>query len=322
MNKSFLKCITCNSKHTLADSNAVYGCKNRKNDDLNHILEKYISRKLVLPSIDEIIYRKKVDTTPYSIFCDFFFLFHLAEQLNVDYKAIISDIDNGLRQIGEPPFKQTPIHIQENNIFIKDKTANVIGSHKARHLMGNILYLEILVRSGTIREKPKLAVYSCGNAAMGAAAVAKAAGYNIDVFIPPNVSSKITDTLKRYGASIVICPRDDGEIGDPCYNLFQKALLIDSVPFSCSGPDNWSNIKGGQTLCLEFMTQLLEMNITPESIVIQVGGGALASSAIKSLEELYDFGYIKKIPSVYTVQTEGSFPLTRAFYLLIKEIAV
>jgi threonine synthase len=327
MNKTYLKCIGCGTKYKLDGPYPVYGCENCESNGVNHILEKFLADDQPLPALEKIIQRKNSISNPYSIFREFFFVYFLAEYLNINYEAILAKFNSGLKDIEEPGFFETPIQIVENSklskgkIFIKNETNNVTGSHKARHLMGNILYLEVLVRAGILKNKPKLAVYSCGNAALAAAALAKSAGYYLDVFIPPNVNHRVTDTLKKYEANTVVCSRYEGEIGDPCYNRFQEALHLGSVPFSCSGPDNWSNIEGGQTLCLELMTQSIAKGSDFNSIVIQVGGGALASSAIKTLEELHQFGYINKIPRIYTVQTEGGYPLVRAYCLLIQEIA-
>ena len=327
METVFLKCIGCEKVYKITDNKLICGCVNRANDNINHIIEKFAKNKKELPNIANIYSRKKVTDNPYLVFKEFFFSYYLAKHLNIDYEQIIQNIDTGLREIGEVSFKETPVINEQklieasSNLYIKNETNNVSGSHKARHLMGNILYIEILYKAGILKSKPKLAVYSCGNAALGAAAVAKAAGYYLDVFIPPNVNPSVTSALVKYGANIVICPRVKGETGDPCYNRFHEALNAGSIPFSCSGPDNWSNLEGGQTLCLEFITQLLEKNVNLDSLVIQIGGGALASSAIKTLEELYAFKYIHIMPKIYTVQTEGAFPLVRAYYILIKEIA-
>ena len=320
-NNVYLKCIGCGAGYDLAGPHPIYYCKNFDKDDANHILEKFLS-------YDDAV---KIDAqnivNPYLKYKDFFFSYHLAKLLNVDFDQIVKDIDVGLKKIGEPGFVETPIEIIENSKFldgkliIKDETINVAGSHKARHLMGNILYLGVLVKAGVLKGKPRLAVYSCGNAALGAAAVARAAGYDLDVFIPPGVNPVVTDVLTKYDANIVVCPRVKGEAGDPCYNRFQEALNSSAVPFSCSGVDNWSNIEGGQTLCLELMSQLRNKKVALDSIVIQVGGGALASSAIKTLEELYAFDLIENIPRIYTVQTEGGFPLVRAYYLILRNIA-
>ena len=317
----YLKCIGCNALYKLDGVHPVYTCKNCGQNTVNHILEKFLV-------LNDIEIKDKGSKNPYLKYRNFSYSYYLADYLNVNYDQIVKDIDTGLKSIGEPGFLETPIEIIDDTglldgkLIVKDETINVSSSHKARHLMGNILYLEVLKSAGVLKKKPKLAVYSCGNAALGAAAVAKAAKYDLDVFIPPGVNFSVTDILTRYNANIIVCPRVEGEPGDPCYNRFQEALNSGAVPFSCSGTDNWSNIEGGQTLCLELMAQLKRENITIDSIVIQVGGGALASSAIKTLEELHDFGYINEIPRVCTVQTEGGFPLARAYCLMIRDIAV
>ncbi len=327
MNTEFLKCIGCEKVYNLNYDQVVCGCINRMDDNINHIIEKFVKNGKKLPGLSDIYFRRKLTDNPYLIFKEFFFSYYLTQHLNIDYEQIVEKIGAGLKEIGEVSFKETPVEFETNlagsnsNLYIKDETNNVTGSHKARHLMGNLLYIEILYKAGILKRKPKLAVYSCGNAALGAAAVAKAGGYYLDVFIPPNINPKIISTLQKYDARIVVCPRIEGETGDPCYNRFQEALNTGSLPFSCSGLDNWSNLEGGQTLCLEFITQLLDKDVKLDSLVIQIGGGALASSAVKTLEELYEFKFIDKIPRIYTVQTEGAFPLARAYYILMKEIA-
>jgi hypothetical protein len=68
-------------------------------------------------------------------------------------------------------------------LWVKDETGNVAGSHKARHLMGILLYLAV-VEGGPGRAAPSgaqapLAIASCGNAALGAAVLARAAARRI-----------------------------------------------------------------------------------------------------------------------------------------------
>lgn len=327
MQLPFLKCVGCKTTYDLFSGYPIYRCNYYGKGDTNNTLEKILPDNLNIPNIKVFIERKKQTQNPYLIFKEFFSSYYLASYYDVNYEELVLAIDNGLKQMGGPGFVETPLLDFPGNLiknvttYVKNETLNVAGSHKARHLMGNILYLEVLRKAGIIKGKPNLAIYSCGNAALGAAAVAKAAGYNLDVFIPPNVDAKITALLKNYDAKIIECPRQKGEIGDPCYNRFKEALKRDSVPFSCSGPDNWSNIEGGETLCFELVSQIIAKGRTFDSIVIQVGGGALASSAIKALEEMHKFGLISQIPAIQTVQTEGGFPLVRAYCLIIKEIS-
>jgi threonine synthase len=321
-----LKCTGCGQKYKLSETKPVYNCENIGTGNINHILEKELNLPLNLSfeNIDKTV----SNNNPYLAFKEFYFSYYLAEFYDINYNEIINKINRKLKDIGEPEFIFTELKeinfeyaSQKIKGLLKNETGNVAGSHKARHLMGNIIYLEVLQQAGIIKEKPELAIYSCGNAAMGASAIAKAAEYKLKVFIPEGVDAKVIEFLNNYEAQIITCPRIKGETGDPCYNKFKDALDQGAVPFSCSGPDNWSNIEGGQTLCQELLLQLKATKKKIDSIVIQVGGGALASSAVKTLEEFYENKVIYEIPKIYTVQTEGGFPLVRSYYLLLKEIA-
>ncbi len=105
-------------------------------------------------------------------------------------------------------------------LWLKDETRNVSGSHKARHLMGAMLYLRVLEISGLplgegLRAR-RLAIASCGNAALAAAVIARAADWPLDVFIPPDAEPAVVRRLKDLGATVVVCQRRPGEAGDPC----------------------------------------------------------------------------------------------------------
>jgi threonine synthase len=50
-----------------------------------------------------------------------------------------------------------------------------------------------------------------------------------------------------------------------------------------------------------------------DAIVIQVGGGALASACVQGFERALALGALSRMPRIYTVQTQGAAPLARAF---------
>ncbi|OFZ17194.1 MAG: hypothetical protein A2X86_01720 [Bdellovibrionales bacterium GWA2_49_15] len=288
-----LICRGCGQIYEL-QKDLILACENRgDNKDTNHILEKVID---VVISKRELISSKELN--PFIKFKDFFYSHDLAKKLNLNYNEIVKKID--------PGFMQTPL-IRDENLFIKNETSNVGGSHKARHLMGTAIYLEVLGQ-----KKPELAIYSCGNAAIGASFVAKAAGKSLSVFVPPDLDETVYKILRDNGAHINTCPRVAGEVGDPCYNRFQEKLGHGALAFSCSGTDNWSNIEGGETLYFELLTELLQNNIELDALVIQVGGGALASAGVQACQEFYKARLITKLPRIYAVQTEGAHPLVRA----------
>ena len=288
-----LLCRGCGRVYEL-QKELVLSCENRgDNKDINHILEKKID---VVISKSELISNRELN--PFIKFKDFFYSHALAKKLNLNYNELVKRID--------PGFSKTPL-IRDQNLFIKNETCNIGGSHKARHLMGTAIYLEII--GG---KKSNLAIYSCGNAAIGASFVAKAAKKPLSVFVPPDLSETVYEILLDNGAQINTCPRIAGEVGDPCYNRFQEALENGALAFSCSGIDNWSNIEGGETLCFELMTELMQNNLELDALVIQVGGGALASSSVQAFQEFYKAKLISKMPRIYAVQTQGAYPLVRA----------
>ena len=207
-------------------------------------------------------------------------------------------------------------------LWVKDETGNVTGSHKGRHLMATLLYLEALRELKGESVKKVLAIYSCGNAALGASAVARAAGYELHAFVPQDVDSTVAAMLMERGALVERIPRSATGEGDPCYLAFRKALNEQGwVPFACAGNDNWSNIEGGATLGWELVMQLLEDSQTIDSVVVQVGGGALARAIAQAFEEAFQMGMIAAMPRIHACQPEGGFPFVRAYYLVLLEIA-
>ncbi len=50
-----------------------------------------------------------------------------------------------------------------------------------------------------------------------------------------------------------------------------------------------------------------------DHLIVQVGGGALASSTIQALREAADLGALARMPAIHTVQTTGAHPLERAY---------
>ena len=207
-------------------------------------------------------------------------------------------------------------------LWIKDETGNVSGSHKGRHLMGTMVFFEVARRLGRLpAEGPlELAVASCGNAALAAAVVSRAAGHRLRVFIPPDADPPVVERLGRLGAQLVRCPRREGEQGDPCYLRFREAIAGDAaLPFSVQGNENGITIEGGMTLALELIEQLGGRSLA--RLVVQVGGGALASACSQALGEARQLGALEELPRLHAVQTRSAYPLRRAYDRLVEGIA-
>jgi threonine synthase len=206
----------------------------------------------------------------------------------------------------------------EGGVWVKDETGNVSGSHKARHLFGALLQLEVAERLGWADplQRPPLAIASCGNAALAAAVLAAAAGRELHVFVPVDADPAVVARLEQLGATVVVCPREVGVAGDPTYERLLRALDEGALPFTCQGNLNGLAVEGGTTLGYELVTDLAAEGATLDRLVVQVGGGALASACFEALRDACALGRLNRLPRIDTVQTAGAAPLRRAFELV------
>jgi threonine synthase len=109
---------------------------------------------------------------------------------------------------------------------------------------------------------------------------------------------------------VVACPRRPGERGDPPYLRLQDAIAEGALPFTCQGNENGLAIEGGETLGYEMASTGLQF----DHLMVQVGGGALATACIDAFDEAVSLGALPGSPRVHTVQTTGAHPLERAYH--------
>jgi threonine synthase len=211
--------------------------------------------------------------------------------------------------------------VRPDGVWVKDETRNVSGSHKARHLMGVMIHLRVadeLGLTGQEADIPELAIASCGNAALAAAVVARAAGRSLRVLVPTSADPAIVALLAALGAIVQVCPREAGVPGDPTYHALQRAIAGGAIPFTCQGNENGLAIEGGQTLGYEMAGELQRTGTALDRVFVQVGGGALASAVIAALEEAHALGVVARLPRIHAVQTRGGHPLERAHRLMVE----
>lgn len=185
------------------------------------------------------------------------------------------------------------------DLVIKAEPGNVGGSHKARHLFGVALHLAVDEALGAL-PPDRLAIASCGNAALGAAIVAKALGRRLDVFVPTWADQSVVTRLVDLGAHVRRCERRPGETGDPAYLRFREAVTAGAKPFSVQGTDTPSTFDGGRTIGWELGDQAARL----DAVYVQVGGGALATAVSIALGDGV---------RLHPVQAEGCAPLRAAW---------
>lgn len=234
---------------------------------------------------------------------------------------IIEDLNNAIISIGGVGFHHTPLkradalseHLGfsvDGGVWIKDETHHVAGSHKARHLMTEMLHLLMAEQAGLTpwsspSNRPSLAIASCGNAAIAASTIAAAVKWPISVHVPVAASDEVVKTLESLGADIRVCPRRESDpAGDPCVFRFRELVATGAIPFGVQGTENAWCLDGGRTIGWEILEQ---MDNRVDRVFIQVGGGAFASCVASS------FKNVGVHPKLHAVQTEGCAPLARAW---------
>jgi len=219
----------------------------------------------------------------------------------------VGQLDEAVAGVEGHGFEVTPCAgalVSDRSVTIKDETGNVSGSHKARHTFGLMLHLLVRERRATAgSDRPRLAIASCGNAAVAAAVVAAAEQWPITVYVPEDAEPAAVARLRELAATVELCPRIEGEPGDPSYRRFREAVGAGAVPFGCQGPDNGYTIDGGRTLGYELAEQAPGI----DRVYVQVGGGALAASVAQGL------AIGGSSAALMAVQAEGCAPLARAW---------
>jgi threonine synthase len=300
----------------------AFRCPNagRPGDDVDHVL--VVESEPPSPPIGS-------ETDPFLRYRGRLSPYRLARSAGLSDDAwvgIVGELDRKLVAIDGRGFRVTPMRERPElaaaighggALWVKDETHNVSGSHKARHLMGVMLYLKVLeaarLPAGEGLGTRRLAIASCGNAALAAAVVARAADRALDVFIPPDADAAVVARLEDLGAAITVCERRPGEVGDPCYLRFREAVAGGAIPFGVQGTDNGLAIEGGRTLAFEMAEEFAKLGTMPDALYVQVGGGALASGLAQGFALARAGGSIASIPKLRAVQTAGCAPLARAW---------
>ncbi len=296
-------------------------------DDIDHVL-----RRVLDPAV--VVRDGEADPNPFVRYRTRFHAYHVAraagwrDQRFVD---LVNGLDAAIADVDGRGFRATPIVRSTSldddlgfepgaGVWVKDETGNVSGSHKARHLMGVMLALNVAESLGMADPGAPLAIASCGNAALAAAVVARAARRRLLVFVPPSADPAVVERLRSLRAELEVCERRPGQSGDPTVQRLMEAIAEGAVPFTVQGNLNGLAIEGGATLGWELIDQLPDDASALDRLVIHVGGGAFASAQAMAFEEDRALGQLATVPIIDTVQTQGAYPLARAYERVLEAL--
>ena len=310
MAPSSLRCNTCDVER---DDPYPFRCTNSGHDDGDHLLTRVLDPTgLTFPGAADpnpfVRYRALLHSYQWATARG------LTDAEWIDRAGALDDAvaDVAGTRLGGTPIRrdaQLAAGVGAGDVWVKDETGQPGGSHKVRHLFGTMLHLDAAAAVGAPPSAGPLAIASCGNAALAAAVIARAVQRDLVVFVPEWADADVVTRLRDLGAQLEVCRRRPNEPGDPCVAAFRGAVANGAVPFSCQGPDNALALDGGRTLAWEIAGE----TGTVDRVFVQVGGGALGSSVVQGLQESVALGVIDRLPAIHAVQTEGGFPIVRAF---------
>lgn len=277
------------------------------------------------PPAADVPWPRDDDANPFVAYRSLAWSYALARSLGLgdgDYVALVRRLDDAVAVVDGRGFHRTPLVRAErldtacSSVWVKDETGHVSGSHKARHLFGVLLVLEVLRAAGLGDAEAPLAIASCGNAALAAAVLARAARRELSVFVPEDASPAVRARLHALGVRVTVCPRPEGTLGDPTLQAFRRAVAAGALPFACQGTECGLTLEGGKTLAYE----LVDSGLPVDRVFVQVGGGALGSAFFRGLEDAAARGRLARLPRLMAVQGEAVAPLAAGYLGVVRAL--
>lgn len=187
-------------------------------------------------------------------------------------------------------------------LWIKDDTCNPSGSFKDRASF----LVAAFARKHGIQE---IVLASTGNAASSMAAVGAAAGIRVKVFLPASAPIAKRIQVLQYGAELVSVDGTYDKAFDLSLEYSQRTGSL-----SRNTAYNPLTIEGKKTVSFEIVNDLIKAGAgAPDHIFVPVGDGVILAGVYRGFEDLLKLGRIRKIPTVWACQADGSSAVARAF---------
>lgn len=190
------------------------------------------------------------------------------------------------------------------NLWLKDDTCNPSGSFKDR---ASWLVAAFAAKHGV----KEIVLASTGNAASSMAAVGAAAGLRVKVFLPATAPAAKRIQVLQYGAELIPVDGTYDQAFDLSLDYSKRTGSL-----SRNTAYNPLTIEGKKTVAFEIVNDLVSAGAgagAPDHVFVPVGDGVILAGVYRGFENLLKLGRIKKIPTVWACQAEGSSAIARAF---------
>lgn len=212
-----------------------------------------------------------------------------------------------------------PLGLQ--NLWLKDESRNPTASFKDRASA-------IVVARACEIQAEVVVTASTGNAGAALAGMSAAVGQKAVIFAPKSAPPAKIAQLLVFGAKVILV---DGTYDD-AFDLTVKAA--DEFGWYCRNTGyNPFTTEGKKTAALEIWEwweqthqkwheQIgVDVDHAPLTIFVSVGDGNIISGIHKGFKELYQLGWLPRIPRLIGVQAEGSAAVSNAFHAGTETIA-
>ena len=183
-------------------------------------------------------------------------------------------------------------------LYIKDDGQNPTASLKDR---ASAMAVVKALEAGA----DTIACSSTGNAASSLAGNAAAAGLSTYIFVPSRAPKGKVAQLMIFGAAVISV---DGSYEDTF--ALSKTAIDRWGWYNRNAAINPYLSEGKKTVTFELMEQLGWQ--VPDYVALSVGDGCTIAGVWKGFRDLYETGFIDKLPRLISVQAEGCCPLNRA----------
>jgi cysteine synthase A len=190
-----------------------------------------------------------------------------------DTKAITARRCRSLRHvIGNTPIMalRCRMHGEERTVYAKYEVRNLTGSIKDR------MALRILERAhaaGEISAGDRIVEATSGNTGIAFAAVGRALGHDVRIYMPDWMSMERVDLIRSFGAEIIPVSRADGGFVG-CIELAETYARENENAFLPRQFDNEANVYAHEmTTGPEIVDQLRAEELIPTGFVAGVGTG-------------------------------------------------
>ncbi len=226
------------------------------------------------------------------------------------YKALLP-IESGAKV---PPLRvgMTPLYdttraayaLGLRQVWLKDDGQNPTGSLKDRASA-------MVVARAMEQDITTVSTASTGNAAAALSGIGASVDMNIIIFVPASAPEAKIAQLLVYGATVLLIE----DTYDVAFDLCAQMCLSEGWYCRNTGMNPYT-VEGKKTVAFEIAEQL-NWNV-PDVVMVGVGDGNIIAGVYKGFYDLFQLGWIERIPRLIGVQAQGSSALVHAWENNIK----